>query len=640
MNSSIALLNKIKEASWAYYNTGEPIMDDAEYDKLVRDLEKIERETGIVYRNFVGAEIVDKINSVELTVPMLSLDKCHSTEELYKFAGLDDCIVSCKADGLSTRLIYDKGELIFASTRGDGYVGSDILFHVREFDNVPQNIPYKDRLVIDGESVILNDDFNNINDNLPDGVNKYKNSRNLASGTLAGHDSNVTHQRHMKFFAWRVIEGFGCHDYQSSKLKVAKQIGFSVVPWWKYNRSKGIEYLNNILNKVKQESKLIGLPIDGAVMAKDYIPLAESMGRTDKFFYHSIAYKYEDDTYETKLQSIEWSVGRTSITPVAIFDTVQIDGTDVNRASLHNISCIKELNITNGCTCHVYKANLIVPQIDSCEQDGNGDIDIPSKCPVCGSPTEIKQTDIAEVLVCTNMYCSGKMTAQFENFVSKRCLDIKGMSSATIDMLISQGVLTQFRDIYHLDDYYKDLIKVEGYGKKSIDKLIEAINDSRNTTLDKFICALGIDGVGPSTAKDISEYFEYDYDKWYNAAIDLFDWTRIDGIGDVVCNNICEYIDKNAEMIYALSKEFKFKLKEKNVDNKLSGIKFCITGKFSQSRDIYKKLLEDKGAKFVSSVSKNLDVLFVGDDAGGKLDKAQSCGVKIMYEKDLIDMLK
>ena len=639
----VELLNK---ASDAYYNSGNTIMSDEEFDAKLEELKILETEIGLILSNSpthnVGAKVLSKQNKVIHEIPMLSLDKLHTVEELSKWAGDDDCYLSLKLDGLSTRLVFENGILIEASTRGDGETGSDILEHIKCYDNVPTIISYKDRLVIDGESLILYDDFNRINSELPKDK-QFANARNLASGTLSNLDTSVTKTRHMKFVAWRIIDGFEIiNDSNFFKLKEAEKIGFEIVPIWTYTNKADKDNLSDMLHNLRKQANNKGIPIDGVVMAKDSIRLSKQMGRTSKFFRHSISYKFEDEVYKTKLIDIEWTMGKTGcLTPTAIFQPTIIDGTTVERASLTNISIIKKLGLSNNCTVFVKKANCIIPQITKALQDGDSDIILPKYCPVCGGNTEVMKENESEVLMCTNPQCSGKLLGRLKFFVSKPAVNIDGLSEATLEFLIDKGWVKSFRDIYHLIDYKNLLEKCSGFGKKSVDNLLKAIEDSRNITLDRFICALSIDGIGKSAAKTLSTYFNGDFYGFLEAFDIGFNWTILDDIGDKTAQNINEYLEKNHVEIYILAQEFNFILPKKVEvkENPLNGIKFCITGSFSQSRDSLKEQLEAKGAKFVSSVSKNLDILFCGEKAGSKLIKAQGLGVRVVYEDELMKML-
>lgn len=637
------LVELLNRASDAYYNTGNTIMEDHEFDALMEELKELEQETGFVMSNSptqkVGAEVKSELEKVKHERPMLSLDKCHSVQELIDFAESDDCYLSVKCDGLTTRLIYENGKLVGAETRGDGEVGQDILFHVKEYTNVPTRIPIAKRYVIDGESVIFYSDFETINSKLPEDE-RFANPRNLASGTLSNLDANITKQRNMRFIAWRVIEGDN-DDGHFWRLKNAEKLGFAVTPMYTYtNQSDDPNHLEDMLHNLRKQANDMGLPMDGIVMAKNSHVKAESMGRTAKFFRHSIAYKFEDEEYETKLSGIEFTMGKTgSLTPTATFKSLDIDGTTVERASLANLSIIKKLGLTNNCTVFVRKANCIIPQITRALQDGNGEIEIPSTCPICHGKTVIIKENESEVLVCTNPECSGKLLGKLKFFVSKPAANIDGLSEATLAFLIDHGWVKNFRDIYHLDDYKNEWQRCDGFGKKSVEKILSAIEKSRNIDLTHFICSLSIPNIGSSAAKTIANHFEDNYNRFIEAWRDCFDFTELDDFGVVMSESLDDYLCEHIDEVQAVAEEMHFIIPEKNNDSSLEGLKFCITGSFSQPRDELKKRLEAKGAKFVSSVSKNLNVLFVGDKAGSKLTKAQQLGIRVAGEDELMKML-
>ena len=639
----VELLNK---ASDAYYNTGDTIMEDKEFDDLLDELKELEEQTEFILSNSpthtVGAKVLSKLNKVSHDIPMLSLDKCHTTEELIDFVGNDKCYLTVKYDGLSTRLIFENGQLISAATRGNGVEGTDITEHVKYYENIPMTIPYKERFVIDGESIILNHDFQTINSKLPE-AQQFKNSRNLASGTLNNLDMNIVKKRHMKFFAWRVIEGFDDIDSNYSKLCGAYTLGFEVgliTP----HCAEHNDQIQIAIDWLKHNAERRGIQIDGIVMAKDSAKLSNQMGRTEKFFRHSIAYKFKDETYETELLGIEWTVGRTgTITPTAVFKPVEIDGTIVERASVHNVSVLTQLDLHVSDIIEVCKSNQIIPQIKrniSAEQRIDTDyIVVPATCPVCNGATKIIETDNSKILVCTNPDCAAKKLAQFVHFVSRNCMNIVGMSEATLERFISLGFLHEYTDIYRLKEHYGQLVLLDGFGTKSVDKLLNSIEESRHVKLENFINALGIPNIGLAAAKTISKFCEGDVIKFLILWGEDFNWETLDDFGEVMAKSINQYLRYNYYRIVFLIQELKFELPEENNDNSLDGLKFCITGSFSQSRDELKKKLESKGAKFVSSVSKNLDVLFVGNKAGSKLTKAQNLGVKVADEAELMNMI-
>lgn len=651
----VELLNK---ASDAYYNSGYTTMSDDEFDIALEELKVLEIETGLILSNSptrnVGAKILSKQNKVVHEIPMLSLDKIHTVEELAKWAGDDDCYLSLKLDGLSTRLVYENGILVEASTRGDGVEGSDILEHVKCYDNVPTTISHNKRLVIDGESLLLYADFERINSELlPE--NQYKNARNLASGTLTNLDTSVTKYRNMKFIAWRVIEGLNeVTDSNFFKLKDAEKLGFEVVPMWTYtNKSNDNELLSDMLHNLRKQANDKGIPIDGAVMAKDSIELSNKLGRTEKFFRHSISYKFEDDKYETKLEDIEWTVGRTGIiTPTAIFQTVKIDGTDVSRASMHNLSVMKQLSGGNvyykGMKLVIYKANQIIPQVKEAayvfEDEINSEVlSLPKVCPVCGGEVVVKNTGNSDVPMCINSNCAAKKIAKFTHFVNRKCMNIENLSEATLEKLISLGYINDFKDIYHLSDYKNELIQLDGFGTKSVEKLLLAIEKSRNVKLENFIAALGVDGIGTSAAKTISNAFDGDLYAVFDAYNQGFDWTQLNDFGAVMASNINNYFHDNIGDVYNLAVEMYFVKREckEVVDNPFNGKTLCVTGKLNYfTRDSINEKIISLGAKAASSVSKKTDYLITNEQSGSsKYKKAVEFGVSIITEDEFLKII-
>lgn len=654
-----ALIKTLNEASDAYYNGAkESTLTDEQFDRMMYNLKNLEDNTGIVFSDSpthnVGAKVVDSINKVEHNHLMLSLDKCHSAQELIDFAGEDDCYLSVKCDGLTCSLRYVDGQLVSAETRGDGHVGQSILFHAIEFCNIPTYIPCDGEFIIDGEAVIFADDFERINSSLQEDK-KFKNSRNLASGTLANLDANITKQRNMKFIAWRVIKGF---DYISSnffKLKEAEKFGFTVPPMFTYtNNSSNKDNLENMLHELRKQANNIGLPMDGVVMAKDNCELADRMGRTDKFFYHSIAYKFEDEKYETTLTGIDWTVGRTGvITPTATFRPIIIDGTEVSRASMHNLSVMKELCGGNSfypnMKVNIYKANQIIPQVKSVEwvfedEINNEKLLTPKKCPCCCADTSVVKTNNSEVLMCTNPNCSAKKIAQFTHFVSRKAMNIDGLSEKTLELLISHGFLHNYKDIYHLKDHRDKLILLEGLGEKSVDKLLDSIEKSRTVTLDRFITALGIPNIGSSAAKAISKQFNGDHYDFVQALTNGYDFSQIDDFGKITNKSLHDWWDSKDPMVELLPVEMNF-IVENDVgsSSNLNGKSFCITGSLThyQNRDALVKAIEDNGGKYVSGVSKKTDFLINNDttSTSGKNKKAIELNIPIISEDDFLKML-
>lgn len=636
----VELLNHYRDQ---YYNHQMSEISDFEYDKLFDELSDLERETKFVMTSSptqtIGYEVKSELTKVTHNHPMLSLDKTKNIDDLVKFFGNQNGVIMAKMDGLTCSLRYIDGELVSAETRGDGVTGEDILHCAKTIKNIPLKINYPHEVVVDGEVIITYDDFEKINEMLPEDQ-KYKHPRNLASGSIRQLDSNVAAQRNMKFVAWKFVKGTDDNVF-INRLMTLQVMGFDVTPFiYVPHKIYNYDELKGLVEEIVNRSKALKYPIDGCVCGYDDVAYGDSLGATEHHLRSQIAYKFYDELYETKLVDVEWTMGKTgTLTPTAVFQTVNIDGTDVNKASLHNISIIKQLGLTNNCTVRVYKANQIIPQIDSCEYDGNSPIIPPKYCPICGHETEIMQDNESEVLVCKNVDCLGKLLGKLNFFVSKPAMNIDGLSEAILQFLIDKGWVKSFKDIYHLSTHQNEWKSCEGFGPKSVNKLLAAIEASRHVKLENFITSLSIPGVGKSVSKLISETFRGDFDAFIKAFEDGYDWSDLEGVGNVLASNIDNYLSKNQTEVRDLASEFTFVQTQTHVDNTLNGLRFCITGSFTQSRDALKAKLESKGAKFVSGVSKNLDVLFCGDNAGSKLTKAQTLGVQIADEKQLLAML-
>lgn len=617
-----------------YYNKSRPEISDFEYDQLFDELVKLEKETGLVLATSptvtVGYEVKSNLSKVAHNHPMLSLNKTKDWNEFIRYFGSKDVVGMPKLDGLTCSLCYIDGVLVSAETRGNGEIGEDILHNIKTVRTVPKNIPYKDEFVIDGEIICTHEDFKPF-------FEEYKNPRNFASGSIRLLDSNECAERPLTFVVWNVIKGFGETNSFLEKLEFAERQGFVVVPWTSSFDWDAKEFL------IEKAEKL-GYPIDGLVGRFDDIQYGESLGVTSHHSNAAYAYKFYDQVYETTLLNVEWNPTRTGlISPVAVFSEVDLDGALTTRATLHNLSIIKRLELGIGDRITVYRSNMVIPKIDDNLTRSNTLI-IPKKCPCCGADTIIKDTDNSQVLMCPNPDCTAKKIAQFTHFVSKKSMDIKNLSEATLNVLISHGFLHNYKDIYYLSTYRNELISLDGFGEKSIDNLLKSIEDSRNVSLANFICALGIPNIGSSASKTIAEYCDYNVATflkllWESRWNTGFKWTELNDFGEVASKSLDEYFDKNAKMIRELADEMSFIIPAKKTDSSLSGIKFCITGSFSQPRDELKKRLEAKGAKFVSSVSKNLDMLFCGEKAGSKLTKAKQLGVRVVDETELMKML-
>ena len=642
----VELLNRYRNE---YYNNSNSEISDFEYDKLFDELSMLESETGFIMATSptqtVGYEVKSELTKVKHNHPMLSLDKTKSVDDIVKFLGNHDGICMAKMDGLTCSLRYVNGELVSAETRGDGEIGEDILHCAKTIKNIPLKIECLDEIIVDGEVIISYDDFEKINATLPEDK-KYKHPRNLASGSIRQLDSSIAAQRNMKFIAWKLVKGSDNNSF-SERLKFVAKLGFTIVAHGHIRKNDGKYVIEAIVDQIKNMAKDVGYPIDGCVFGYNDVVYGESLGATGHHLRSQMAFKFYDEEVETYLTDIEFTLGRTGVlTPTAVFKPVEIDGTIIEKASLHNLSIMRELL---GETPHItqrvmiYKANMIIPQISSADKSYSSIqdliIDIPTKCPICGGATTIKKDNESEVLICTNPNCSGKKLAEFVHFVSRKCMNIDGLSEATLEKLIYLGYINDFKSIYGLAKFHDQLIKIEGLGPKSVEKLLLAIEKSRNIKLENFIAALGIPNIGLSAAKTISTYCNGSYDKFFTLCENDFDWTRLDDFGEIMAQNLNDYMGKWWYEVNGLAAEMIFVLPDKSENNSLEGLKFCITGSFSQPRDTLKNQLESRGAKFVSSVSKNLDILFAGDKAGSKLTKAQALGVKIADEAELIALL-
>lgn len=643
------LIRELNNASYAYYNQV-PIMPDYEWDKMYDELINLEEETGIILANSpthnVGYSVADELKEVEHNHPMLSLDKTKSVDELIEFIGDKDCFLSVKADGLTTSLHYINGKLIGAETRGDGVRGTECLQNVLTMKNVPKEIPYKDELIIDGETIIGWDTFREINDKLPEDK-KYKHPRNLVSGSLQLLDSKEAASRNMRFVAWRVINGFE-HKFPSYDLFLAEQNGFEIVPFVKFSKGHTKDDLINALDDIRIFAEESNIPYDGAVMAVDSYKLADSMGRTDKFFRHSMAYKFSDELFETVLTDIEWNTSKTGlINPVAIFKPVDLNGAITTRATLHNITYIKDMMLGIGDRIRVYRSNMVIPKVhDSIDKSGN--FKIPDKCPICGQPTRIVKENDSEVLMCENPDCKGKLLGKLIHAASRNALDIENLSESTIEKFINLGWLNSIKDIYHLSDHKNEMKVLEGFGKKSVEKLLSSVEKSRNTSLERFIYSLSVPLIGKSASKDISKMCNDNFD----SLVDLMKSSpekllSIDGFGTTMMNSMAKWWYENSLWVYELSKEFTFE-KSQPVSNEASNIledkTFVVTGSVNhyKNREELQKDIISHGGNVASSVSSKTNYLINNDinSTSSKNQKAKSLGIPIITEEQFLEIVK
>lgn len=636
-----------------YYNNSESLISDKQYDDLFDELKSLEEETGVTMSNSptrtVGYEVKSKLEKVKHSHAMLSLDKTKSTDDLIKFSDGKDCILSLKMDGLTVLLTYENGELIQAETRGNGEEGEIITHNARVFENIPLHIDYKEHLEVEGEAIITYDDFEKINSELPENE-RYKNPRNLVSGSVRQLDSSIAAKRHIKFVAWKVPYGFEEETVIQHKLNELCYYNFDVVPYILLNENRNIEEDIDVLKGIAKEKSY---PIDGLVCSYCNIAYGESLGKTGHHPRHSLAFKFYDDIYPTKLLDVEFTMGKTGVlTPTAVFEPVEIEGSTVERASLHNLSIMKELGITHkGQTVNVYKANQIIPQLDSVEPDDieitDDNMIIPVEmCPVCGADTEIVKDNNSEVLICTNPDCKGKLLGQLSHFVSKNAIDIAGLSEQTLQKLIDLGWVKSFQDIMNLKNHADEMAKLDGFGKKSVDKLITVIEKSRNTTLDRFLYSLSIPLIGRSASKDISRVC-YGDEKVFISMIKSDELYKlidnIDGFGNAMYKSLCSYCKHHMSGIEDLLTYFVIEKENNNSGTDLSGKAFVITGSLNhyKNRDELVSVIESMGGKVSGSVSTKTSFLINNDTEShsSKNKKAKQLNIPIISEQDFIDMI-
>lgn len=634
----------------SYYNKNSPTISDREYDALYDELKDLEFKTSLLLANSptqtVGFTVVSKLNKVEHKSPLLSMDKTKSISDMIKFMNSKEVLVMAKADGLTTELIYEFGELVQASTRGNGEIGEDITHNVKTFKNIPLQIPYKGYLRLVGESLILDKDFREINRNIrSEGGVPYKNSRNLTSGSVRQLDSALCSERNVRFFAFGLLEE-STHNFKEkmSQLLFLEGLGFSIIP---HRFTEDKNKLESEINRMKSKSIQYGFPIDGVVVSFNNVAYSKSLGRTGHHYLDGMAYKFEDETELTTLTEIEWSVGKTgAITPVAIFDTVVLDGTEVSRASLHNISIMKALKLGIGDEISVYKANMIIPQILKNNTNSNN-IKVPEFCPSCGKPTTEETLNSSTVLKCTNPYCTQQLIGRFSHFCSRDAMNIDGLSESTIEKFINMGLLKRFIDIYQLSLFYSKIVDMEGFGEKSYEKLINAINKSKNVKMENFIYALGINNIGRNSSKQIAKYFHNNIDDFFLALNNKFDFSVIDDFGDITNDSIYEWHNSPFErdLNIALGTVIKVEKPEKKDlgFKSLNDLTFVVTGSIItyKNRNEIEDLIVQLGGKTSGSVSKNTSFLINNDttSTSGKNQKAKEVGVKIISEEEFNKMI-
>lgn len=663
------LVEQLNRYRHEYYNETAPSVEDAVYDHLYDELARLEKATGLILSNSptqtVGYKAVSSLKKVRHPIPLLSMDKTKQLGELITFLKKQPALLMLKLDGLTIKLIYENGQLVEGSTRGDGDEGEIVTHNIPAFCNVPLSIPYKKRLVITGEGFIHKSDFERLKATLlgSDG-NPYRNARNLAAGSIRCLNSETCVERKIHFFAFNVLEGFdgvpSLNDSRSHKLWAAEEMGFGICPFVTVTPEITETELDTQITALSNLAELSDIPIDGMVVRFDSLSYSHSLGRTGHHYNDGLAFKFKDDTYETIFRSIEWQTGRTGeIVPVAVFDTVEIDGCDVSRASLHNINFLKALELHPGCRILVSKRNMIIPHVEENLDRGNYQDMIPTSCPCCGHPARMysRMADnkrLVETLHCDNPDCKSRILQKFVHFAEKKAMNIRGLSEATLEKLIDLGFLQSYQDLYHLDRYRSQIISLEGFGDKSYERLIASIEQSRQTTFVRYLVAMDIPMVGRTAGRTLEQLFHGSLRKLELAALDYYDFTILEDFGETLNRNIHEWFHNSDNLILwrTLQKEFTFEntwdakasgeetIMNETKNNKFAGCTIVATGKLEHfTRDGINTKIAELGAIAGSSVTKKTDYLICGEKAGSKLAKAQQLGIPILTEQQFLEML-
>lgn len=636
----------LNRASKAYYMQDTEIMSNYEYDALYDELVQLEKETGITLSNsptiHVGYEVVSELPKEEHEYPMLSLDKTKDVQTLSDWLGDQMGVLSWKMDGLTIVLTYDNGELVKAVTRGNGYVGEVITNNAKVFKNVPHRIAFKGKLTLRGEAVIKYSDFNALNNQIEDSETKYKNPRNLCSGSVRQLNNAVTAERNVFFFAFTLVvaEGEDFHNSRMQQFEWLRSQGFDVVEHVQVDRESLPSYVSQFAERITEND----FPSDGLVLILEDIAYGESLGTTAKFPRNAIAFKWADEVRETHLLDVEWSASRTGlINPIAVFEPVELEGTTVSRASLHNISILRALQLGRGDLIQVYKANMIIPQIAE-NLTRSDSLEIPSVCPVCGETTEIRSLNDVSSLYCLNEECPAKHVKQFSLFVSRDAFNIEGMSEATLEKLIQHGFLHEPADLFHLDNYHDEIVQLDGFGEKSYQRLMASVQKARKIILAKLIYSLGILNIGLSNARLLCRHYKNDLQALMSASTE--ELTAIDGIGPVIAGSFTDYFadEHHKKELEDLLGEVEIEQENFEAEDRIfDGKIFVITGSLEhfKNRNALKELLEEKGAKVAGSVSSKTSYLINNDaaSASSKNKKARELGVSVITEEELMALM-
>lgn len=639
------LVSVLNQASEAYYAQDTEIMSNYEYDRLYDELTALEEKTGVIFANSptvrVGYEAVDELPKERHERPMLSLAKTKSREELRDWLNGREALLSWKLDGLTIVLTYSGGRLVKAVTRGNGEVGEVVTNNARVFRNVPLSVPFQGELILRGEAVITYSEFERINSRIDDAEAKYKNPRNLCSGSVRQLNNEITADRSVHFYAFSLVkaEGAEAHNSRVAQFAFLEEQGFDVVEYRRVNPDTILEEIDYFENKIPAYD----VPSDGLVLTYEDIAYGQSLGRTAKFPRDSIAFKWADELRETQLTEMEWSASRTGlINPVAIFEPVELEGTTVSRASVHNISIVRGLQLGIGDCITVYKANMIIPQIAE-NLTRSDTLQIPETCPVCGQPTQIRQVNDVQSLYCNNPDCAAKKIKAFTLFVSRDAMNVDGLSESTLEKFLARGFLHEFADIFHLERYEQEITQMEGFGEKSYANLIESIEKARDTTLPRVVYGLGIENVGVANARLLCRHFNFSIEAMREA--DVEELSAIDGIGGVIAGSIYEYFHNEERMgqLERLLREVK--IAEESVAEEgsqtLAGMSFVITGSLEhyENRNALKDEIEAKGGKVTGSVTGKTTCLINNDTTSqsSKNKKAKELGIPIVSEEEFME---
>jgi len=639
-----------------YYNLNAPTVSDAVYDRHFDELQRLEKNIGVTMSNSptqtVGYEVVDGLEKTTHKIPLLSLEKTKQIDDLMRFIGAHQVLLMQKLDGLTVKLEYENGSLIRASTRGNGDEGEVITHNARAIEGIPGWIPYLQRLVVVGEAYITKPTFERLKDTLRDSAgNSYKNARNMAAGAVRNYNAGDCAGRGVVFAPFSVLEGLD-EDPKTAvskflKLKTLLQLGFSPCKFYMQKPKSTDREIGDSISELQVSAKTEGIPIDGIVITYNDIPFSLSRGRTGHHYKDGMAFKFEDDLYETVLRSIEWQPSRSGeLSPVALLEPVEIDGCEISRASLHNLTFIRELELMPGCRVLISKRNMIIPHVeDNLDRGRFNAMELyPLQCPCCGQPTRIDTSGAAETLHCDNSGCDIQILRNYIHFVGKKAMDIEGLSAATLIRFINKGWLNNFTDIYRLDRYAQEITTLSGFGEKSWQRLWDAIQRSRNTTFERFVVAMDISMIGRTASRELGRYFNGSLEAFESAVIDGFDFTQLNDFGEVLNRNIYDWFasEDNRELWKELQKMTTIENKNTasvSADNPFAGRTIVVTGKLEHfTRDSINTKIMSLGATAGSAVSKNTDYLICGAKAGSKLDKARSLGVKVLSEKEFLEM--